>query len=139
MPVADWSTDDVAAHFLSKPFLKKYAAIIQDSGITGVDLQGLVQPEEVAEFFDIQGKIAANRVAQSIGELVNNSSSSSRSQPKLQDQQVQQRKVPGPAKGASTGADLPVGKEYAAFISHKKVSGVVVCICSYPPFCCMSS
>ena len=45
-----------------------------------------------------------------------------------QNQPAQQRSVPVPvpAKRESKGADLPVGKEYAAFISHKKVCSVFV-------------
>ena len=39
---------------------------------------------------------------------------------------AQQRSVPVPAKHESKGGDLPVGKEYAAFISHKKVCSVFV-------------
>ena len=45
-----------------------------------------------------------------------------RSHPKLEGPQGQARQSSMPAKSKIKGADLPAGKSFAAFISHKKVN-----------------
>ena len=70
-----------------------------------------VEAKEKAELRALEAK---DRVASKKAELLK------------QNQPAQQRSVPVPAKRESKGADLPVGKEYAAFISHKKVCSVFV-------------
>ena len=114
MTVATWSIAEVVASFREDAFLSGYADKAQASMISGEELVELTDAD-ARDVFGIKGNIMLKKITKAIETLIAVNDSGTLTS---EDAQIQ-TKTERIATQKNT-ADLPAGKYYATFISHKK-------------------
>jgi hypothetical protein len=121
-----WSTSEVVEKFRGRLLLEKYAALAEVAEITGEDLAELVTDKEsLGELFNIKGAFSQKKVASAIQQLLKDQLSGSdtqlRTEKPLDFEKASNRREP-PNASTKQSVDLPLAKNWAAFLSHKKVT-----------------
>ena len=117
--------NQVAAAFEGNPFLARYADMVRAAGMTGADLVELTDPTNAADAFEISA-FMSRKVASAIKDMLGTSASlmptaasPAPAQPAVQQAQISAPTAEAPSQRSEV-FELPPGKKYATFASHKK-------------------